>query len=429
MSEEVLNLLTQLPQLRVIARTSSFAFKGRQVSIAEIARTLNVANVLEGSVRKSGDTVRITAQLIRASDSSHLWSQTYDRRLTDVFRIQDEIAGAVVAALKVKLLPAQQVAKPHRAASTDAYNQYLLGNQFFSRSTPDDFRRAVTAYQRAVALDPGFAAAYARLATAEALASDYDETAAKPAAGRQRALALAEKAISLAPDLADGYAERGFLRINWLWDWSGAQADFEKALALEPGNSQAQKGLGELLISLGRQPQSIVEMKKAAELDPLSASTWFDFGWALMAGGQWTDARKALNRALEINPESSFANYGLGCMDLLQGRAQDALTSFRRSNAFWNLAGIAMAQHSLGQGGESQRVLDELIATYAQVAAYQIAEVHAWRGEKDQAFQWLERAYAQRDGGLSTIKADQLLAPLRTDPRFAAMLEKLGLPQ
>jgi len=428
MSEEVLNLLTQIPQLRVIARTSSFSFKGKTVDVATIARTLNVAHVLEGSIRKSGDTVRITAQLIRASDSSHLWSETYDRKLTDVFRVQDEIAGAVVAALKLKLLPAQQVTSTHRTADPDAYNQYLLGNQFFNRSTPDGFRRAVTAYQQAVSLDPGFAAGYARLATAEAFASDYAETVAIRSAGRQRALAAADHAVSLAPDLADGYAERGFLRINWLWDWDGARADFVKALVLEPGNSQAQKGLGELLISLGRLPESVAEIKKAVQLDPLTASTWFDLGWVLMAGGQWQDAREALNRALEINPESSFGNYGLGCLELLQGRASVALISFRQAGAYWSLAGVAMAEHSLGHAGESQRVLNELIARYAQDAAYQIAEVYAWRGQRDQAFEWLERAYAQRDGGLSVIKADALLAPLRMDTRFTAMLKKLGLP-
>ncbi len=173
LSEELLNLLAQVPQIRVIARTSSFAFKGKEAGIAEIAKTLNVANVLEGSVRKSGDTLRITAQLIRTVDSSHLWSETYDRQLTDVFKVQDEIAAAVVAQLKVKLLPAQLVTNLHRTANTEAYNQYLLGNQFYNRNSLEGYRLAITAYQKAVALDPGYAAAYAGLAFAELYAADY----------------------------------------------------------------------------------------------------------------------------------------------------------------------------------------------------------------------------------------------------------------
>ena len=221
LSEELLNLLAQIPQLRVIARTSSFSFKGKEVDVAEIAKTLNVANVLEGSVRKSGDTLRITAQLIRTADSSHLWSETYDRQLTDVFKVQDEIAAAVVAQLKVKLLPAQQVTNPHRTANTEAYNQYLLGNQFFNRNSLEGYHFAVEAYRKAITLDPAYAAAYAGLAYAEIYTSDYAETPEENAAGRQRALAAADKSTALAPDLAEGYAVRAWLRSSITWDWSG----------------------------------------------------------------------------------------------------------------------------------------------------------------------------------------------------------------
>jgi len=427
LSEELLNLLAQVPQLRVIARTSSFSFRGKEVDVATIARTLKVANVLEGSVRKSGDTLRITAQLIRASDSSHLWSQTYDRQMTDVFKVQDEIAGAVVAALKVKLLPAQQVTNPHRTSNTEAYNQYLLGNQFFNRTNPDGFRSAVTAYRQAVALDPGFAAAYAALAFAEGFASDYAATASELAAGQQRALAAADKAVSLAPGLADGYAARAWFRAIWRWDWAGAQADYERALALEPANIMAQRGYASLLGQQGRLPEAIAALRKAVELDPLSSLASVHLGEFLLFSGQSREAREVLDRALSISPESSFAHFALGCLELMQGRAPEALTLFRGAGDAFRQAGVAVAEHSLGHAAESQQALDELIAKYSHESAYQIAEVYAWRGEPDRAFEWLDRAYAQHDGGLGDVKIDQLFAGLRMDARYAAILKKVGL--
>jgi adenylate cyclase len=429
LSEELLNLLAQVPQLRVIARTSSFAFKGKEVGVAEIAKGLNVANVLEGSVRKSGDTLRITAQLIRTADSSHLWSETYDRRLTDVFKVQDEIASAVVAQLKVKLLPAQQVTNPHRTANTEAYNQFLLGNQFYKRNTPEGYRLAVAAYQKAVELDPGYAAAYAALAYAELYASDYAASAEENDAGRRRAQTAVDKSIELAPDIADGYGARGLMRSSFTWDWIGAQADLEKALALEPGNADAQRRYGLLLQNLGRMTEAIAANRKAIDLDPLSSGAWNNLGAAYsLDPNQYRQAREAFDRALAINPESSFAKINLVTLELLEGHAQQALSVARTAGEVWSQTGVAMAEHALGHTRESQAALDELIAKYAHDSAYQVAEVYAWRGESDKVFEWLDRAYQQHDGGLSTIKSDVLLKPLSGDARFAAMLKKMGLP-
>jgi TolB-like protein/Flp pilus assembly protein TadD len=429
LSEELLNLLAQVPQLRVIARTSSFAFKGKEIGVAEIAKALNVANVLEGSVRKSGDTLRITAQLIRTADSSHLWSETYDRQMTDVFKVQDEIAGAVVAQLKVKLLPAQQVTSPHRTANTEAYNQYLLGNQYFNRNSTEGYQLAVVAYQKAVALDPNYATAYAGLATAEFYASDFSATAEESTLVRQRAQAAADKAIALAPDLADGYVARGLYRCSTMWDWSGAQADFYKALALEPGSSLAHRRLGLLFQSLGRLPEAIAATRKAIELDPLSSSAWSNLGAIYLSNpDQFREAREALDHALSINPEASLALHYLGVLELLEGHAQVALDQSRRAGEVWRQMGVAMAEHSLGHVRESQQALDELIAKYAHDWAFQIAEVYAWRGEPDKAFEWLERAYVQRDAGFAVFKSDPTLKSLWSDARFAVMLKRLGLP-
>jgi TolB-like protein/Tfp pilus assembly protein PilF len=429
LSEELLNLLAQVPQIRVIARTSSFAFKGKEAGIAEIAKSLNVANVLEGSVRKSGDTLRITAQLIRTADSSHLWSETYDRQLTDVFKVQDEIAAAVVAQLKVKLLPAQQVTNQHRTSSADAYGQYLLGNQFFNRNSVDGYRLAVPAYEKAVALDPNFAAAYAGLAFAQLYAADYASSVEEMAQNRQRAVAAMEKAIALAPDMADGYAARGWMRSIVTWDWNGSEADFAKALALEPGSAGTQRRYALVLQNFGRMAESVAATRKAINLDPLSSAGWNNLGGAFLADrSQFREAREALERALALNPESSFATFNLVALELLEGHAQSALAASLRAGEVWRQAGTAMAEHSLGHTAESQRALDELIAKYAHESAFQVAEVYAWRGEKDKAFEWLDRAYEQRDGGLTLIKTDLLLESLRTDARFAAMVKKLGLP-
>jgi TolB-like protein/Flp pilus assembly protein TadD len=431
LSEELLNLLAQVPQIRVIARTSSFAFKGKEVGVADIAKALNVANVLEGSVRKSGDTLRITAQLIRTADSSHLWSETYDRQLTDVFKVQDEIAAAVVAQLKVKLLPAQQVTNPRRTANTEAYNEYLLGNQYFNRNSQDGYHLAVAAYRKAVALDPEYAAAYAGLGFAEIYAADYAGSLDENMATKERGRAAAERAIALAPDLADGYSARGWIRTSITWDWSGGQADFEKALALEPGNALAHRRLGLLWQGLGRFPESIEETRKAIELDPLSASNWSNLGASFsMNPKQYREAREAFDRSLALNPESNFARAGLTTLELLEGHAQEALDVSRNAgDEVWRLTGVAMAEHTLGHARESQQALDTLIGKYAHDSAYQVADIYAWRGEKDKAFEWLERAYVQRDGGLSTINADPAVRSLLDDPRYAALLKKLGLPQ
>ena len=424
LSEELLNLLAQLPQMRVIARTSSFSFKGKEVDVATIARTLNVANVLEGSVRKSGNTLRITAQLIRASDSSHLWSQTYDRELTDVFKVQDEIAAAVVDALKVQLLPHQALSNAHRSSNPEAYNQYLLGVEFARRMSPDNWRRAIAAQQRAIALDPGYAPAYAAIANAEGWLADSQGDSALAT----QALAHVDKAIKLDPGLVDGYVVRGISRLAARGDWVGAKADFEKALSLNPNNSQVQNGYSRVLIALGRLPEAIVAERKAVALDPISGDASAQLGRLLNATGDTASARKALERAIELTPESAYAHFHLGETDLLEGKPKDALPHFALADNY-GAGGRAMAEHSLGHAAASQQALDEQIAKYSKGSAYQIAEVYAWRGEKDKAFEWLDRAVAQHDGGLSFFKSDPLIASLRSDPRYAAVLRTLKLPE
>jgi len=426
LSEELIELLGKTPGLRVIPRTSSFYFKGKAETLETIAAQLRVANVLEGSVRKAGNRLRVTAQLIRADTSEQLWSETYDRDLRDVFKVQDEIAGAVVSALQVKLAPGQQAANLHRTSNPEAHNQYLLGRQFFERGTLDGFRRAAEAYRRAVELDPRYAGAYAGLAIAESYVADPSGDAA----GQQRALAAADKAVELAPDEADAYAARGYMRLRRTWDWSGAQADFEKALTYDSTNSALQWLYARLLDDFGRLPEAIVAAKKATELDPLSASAWLVLSWNLTENRQFAAAHEALRRALEIQPESPMALASLGGLQLEEGNATEALTTYRQvSDGEVRLFGVAMAEHTLGHAKESQQALDQFIANAGQAKAYEIAMLYAWRGEKDKAFEWLDRAYQQHSSDLYGFRNDAVFASLRGDARFAAMLRKMNLPE
>jgi TolB-like protein/Tfp pilus assembly protein PilF len=425
LAEELIDLLAKVPGLHVIARTSSFSFKDKSEDIPTIAKQLNVANVLEGSVRKAGNRLRVTTQLVRADSGEDLWSETYDRQLKDVFQVQDEIAGAVVSALKLKLAPGQQASNAHRTSNTEAYNQFLLCKQFGERSKLDDFQRAVAACGKAVDLDPGYAAAYAELAVAEAFVADRTINPAL----LQQAQATADKAIAMAPDEADGYAARGLMR-RFGWDWTGARADLEKALALDPGDIRVQTRYGLLLGSLGQVPEAIAAMKKATISDPLSSPSWTSLAWELMMNRQFAAAHEAVQRALDIQPDSNYALNILGTLQLLENNAAQAVASFRQiGDGVFGAAGIAMAEHTLGHADASKQALDPLIARFGNAAGYQIAEVYAWRGEKDHAFEWLDSAYQHRDGGMSQIKEDPLLASLHDDARFAAMLRKLQLPE
>ncbi|HYX75427.1 MAG TPA: TIR domain-containing protein [Steroidobacteraceae bacterium] len=425
LSEEMIDLLSQLQDLRVPARTSSFSFKGKSDDIPSIARKLRVAHVLEGSVRRAGNMVRVTVQLIRADSGYHLWSKTYDREFKDIFQVQDEIAAAVVEALKVKLGPTQPAAA-HRSSNPEAYNQYLLGRQFHRRGNPDGWRRAIEAFHKANALDPHYAAAYASLALSEYVLAD----SAGDATGQRQAMADAERAVTLAPQEADGYVSRGVLRMNFGWDWSGAEADLEKALALDPTSDKVQGNYATLVERLGRLPEAVEVGRRATEIDPLSAIAWSNLGQYLTFHRDYPAAHEALRRCLEINPESSYGGHHLAILQLLEGNAVGGLATARKVGIeFFRLTDVAMAEHSLGHVKESQQALEELIARHALDGAYQVSEALAWRGEKDKAFEWLERAYQQRDGGLSEVKVDLLLDSLHGDRRFKALLRKLNLPE
>jgi TolB-like protein/Tfp pilus assembly protein PilF len=426
LAEELLNLLAQVPGLHVSARTSAFSFKGKNAKISEIAHELGVATVLEGSVRKSGSRLRITMQLINGADAFHLWSATYDRQLTEVFAVQDEIARAVVAALRLKLLPPQPEAGPR---DPQAHDQYLLGLHFLKQGTGESARRAEEALERAVALDPGLARAWAALSEARFLLSVQAPSDHPPASFQPAALEAAEKAIAIAPGEAAGWAARGGFRMKASQDWSGARRDLEKAVALAPGNPEALAHYGLLLAATGQVTEGLAVAQRAVAADPLSAFDWYRLAIIQLGAGDFTGAEASARRAFLLSPDSSRSLRTVGYSLLLQHRLDEARATFARieKNSLNRLMGEALLAQEQGNPAEALRLTEEVLRNERH-AAYQVAQLFAWQGRSAQACEWLERAHEQRDTGLIQVLYDPLLRGVRADPCYAAAMRKLGLP-
>jgi serine/threonine-protein kinase len=424
MAEELIDLLAKTQGLHVIARTSSFSFKGKSDDIPTIASKLRVSHLLEGSVRKANGRLRVTTQLVRADTGEHVWSESYDRKDKDVFRVQDEIAESVVSALKVRLSAPLTLEGSRGTKNPEAYYQFLLGRQFFTRIRIEDLKRAVAAFKKATELDPTYAAAYAELVVAQVYLTDITEDER----GRDEVEATADRAVQLAPGRAEGYSSRGWVRHVLKWDWTGAEEDLRKAVELDPTDSVAWRRLGWLLGSLGRTQEAIECIRRAIDLDPLANENWRELSYLYEISGDHTAARAAINRALEIEPKDPFSQGRLAELELGEGHYEAALQIYRKTELDdLQQMGIAMAEHALGHEAVADAALHSLIVKHANASAYQIAEVYAWRNERAQALDWLERAYRQRDGGLEAIMTDQLLSNVRTEPRYRALLHKMKL--
>jgi TolB-like protein/Tfp pilus assembly protein PilF len=422
-AEELLNLLVKIPGLQVAARTSSFSFKGKDVKIADVARELNVANVLEGSVRKSGDQVRITAQLIRADNGFHLYSETFDRTLDDVFGIQDEISAAVVEALKIQLLGAAP-----KAVQVDpaAYALYLQGRYFYGRRTQADWEKATTAYQDALQIDPGFAAAWAGLSSVYYAqgGQSYIDLHQGAAQARQ----AAQKALALQPTLAEGYVALSAIQMTYDWDWAGSEASLRRALELTPGMADATASLGILKRYVGDLDEAIELDRRAVALDPLNLPGYHALGLALIYAGQLDEADQVYQHLLTLNPEFTAGNLARSRVMLLQGRPDEALTIAEREvEPFWREFGMLGALYVLGRTDEADARLVDFIDQNQNDSAYQIAQLYGFRDDQDKVFEWLERAYDQRDGGLPEMLLDPYLRKFSDNPRWAALVKKVGL--
>ena len=429
LSEELIDLLAKNPDLYVPARTSSFYFKGKSEELATIAQKLHVANVLEGSVRRSGNRLRVTAQLIRVDNGYHLWSETYDRDSSDIFKVQDDISSAVVAALKVKLLSTPET-NGHQTVNADAHSQYLVGRELLSRGNWKLAPAAAEAFRRAIGLDPNYVAAWAWLSVALHDEAE-DLPPAEQAAMRRESLAAAEKAVALGPQVADGYDARGFLRTWDLRDFAGADADYQRARTLAPEDTDVLRGyIGSVLYPTGRIDEGLALAQQVVKADPLNSGAWRVLGGMQYEHGDYAAARESLQRSLDINPEQSNAAAVIVYSYIVEGKPALALPWVDRpTNEVFRDQSAALVQHDLGHQPEAQRHLDSLIAHWANNAAYQIAEVYARWGDKDAAFHWLDRAEQQRDGGMTLLKVDLLLKSLHGDPRFSVLMRKMNLPE
>jgi len=421
-SEELLNLLAKIPQLHVAARTSSFSFKGKNAPVPDIARTLFVANVLEGSVRKSGDQVRITAQLIRAADGYHVWSETWDRKLDDIFRIQDEIAGEVVKELRVTLLGAAPKA---RATDPVAYALELQARQLARQGTSRSIDEAIAVRRQALAIDPGYVDAWS------GIAGLYMSQANKGLKPIDESFALARAAVNSALEIdandVGALLMLGRIATDYDNDSASAARHIERVLALEPGNIAAITIASGLEQNLGRLEQAARLDQYAVARDPLNPKTHGSLAYDYARLGRLDEAISSYRIALRLSPGRVGTAYNVGELLLRKGEAAAALAEFEQEpEENWRLMGSTMALHALGRKAESDAAMGELIVKYETDSSYNIAYVAAFRGERDRAFEWLKKAVAYHDTGLVEVGTDPMFASLHDDPRWLPFLHEIG---
>ena len=431
LAEELTNELAKVPGLKVTGRSSAFQFKGKNEDLRAVGQKLNVANILEGSVRQEGSHVRITAELTKVNDGFQLWSEEYNTELKDIFAVQDQIARAVTQALQIKLLGANAtsaLAGP-KVTNPAAYQAYLQGQYFLNRgSEKANYDKALAYADQAISLDANYAPAWAL--RSDALSNMAFDDFMDTSEGVRRARADAEHAIALDPRSPEGYLALASVRLDYDFDWNGAEAALNKAAALQPGSVDLLDSQADLEEARGRLDAAIELRKRTVALDPLCSYCYLGLGGDLSETGRYDEASTALQKALDLDPQQGFVHFQRGRILLARGRPQEALVEMQQeTNDALKLAGEAMAYHSLGRQPASEAALKELITTHGSGAAYNVAEVYAYRGEADKALEWLNRAYEQHDSGLTYLKADELLKGLHEKPRYIELLKKMGLPQ
>jgi TolB-like protein/DNA-binding winged helix-turn-helix (wHTH) protein/Flp pilus assembly protein TadD len=430
LSEQLINDLAKVSGLKVVGRSSAFQFKGKNEDLRDVGRKLGVANVLEGSVHREGNHVRITAELTKADDGFQLWSQTYDREINHIFAAQDEIARAVTGALQLKLLSSNrpEVSPGSRSTSPEAYQAYLQGQYFIARGQDKrDLDKALSYSDQAIKLDANYAPAWAQ--RSQVLRTMANLALIENTEGVRRARDSAQKAIALDPNLAAGYLAMAMVQINHDWDWEGADVSLRRAGLLEPGSAEVLRDRAHLARVLGRVDEAIELYKQAIALDPLQANFHLALGYELYIGGRYEEARGALQRAQDLNPQLSSLRLARGQILLSEGHLQEARAEMENETGEWEkLTGEPLAYYALGRREESDGALKKLITTYQNECAFQIAEVYAYRGETDKAFEWLDRAYRQRDPGTPELKTDPLMKSLHQDRRYTELLKKMRLP-
>ncbi len=430
LTEETISQLGRLnpEQLGVIARTSVMGYKHKDERLDQIGRDLSVQYVLENSLRESGNHIRLTAQLIQVKDQTHLWSQDYDYPVKDFLTVEDDLAKAVAHEIRVRLTSKQQgeLAQSH-PVNPEAFDAYLQGYYFFERNTNKDTDMAAKYYERATQLDPSYALAWVGLSRVRNRQVNLNLIPAEE--GHRLAREAVERALALNPNLAEAHAQVGRIKLQVDFDWVGADASFQRAVALDPRNPDTVRSAAGSAAMLGRFDEALQLNRRALDLDPLNANSWEGLGDTESCMGQLDQAAADVKKGLELSPDAWPGPILLSQIYVMQGRAQDALPEielvrYDSARAFL----YPIAYYALGRKKESDAALSELIAKYHASDAYDIAEVYAFRNQSDEAFEWLDRAYAQRESSLIGTKVEPLLKSLHKDPRYAAFLKKLNLP-
>jgi serine/threonine-protein kinase len=433
MAEEIINVLTQVEGLRVVARTSAFAFKDKHEDVREIGRKLNVETLLEGSVRKSGKRLRITAQLVNVSDGYHLWSERYDRDIEDIFSIQDDISLSIVSQLKGKLLGKERAAIAGRhTRDVEAYNSYLQGRYFWNKRTEVGFQKGLEYFRQAIERDPTYALAYAGIADCFNLLGWYCVISSKEAF--PSAKSAAERALEIDEDLSEALTSLAFATMLYDWRWEEAEREFKRAIELNPGYATGHHWYAEYLASMGRMDEAMMEAKRALEFDPLSVVMRALCGLALYFSLQYDEAVKQCKRILDMDPNFVPAHLFLGLTYTKKSMFDEAISEFQSAIALFGrsslmLGALGHAYAASGKQEEARKLLNELkqMSEPMCVPWYYIAAMYSDLGENDEAFEWLTRAYNEHDAWLVFLKVDPIWQTLRADPRYIALLKKMGL--
>ena len=428
LSEELISALAQIKELKVIGRTSSFHFKNTNEESKVIGSALGVGYLLEGSVRTSAGRARIAVTLVRASDGASAWSHIYDRTLPDIFAVQTEIAQSVAGALKVALLgEAETNPDAPPSQNLDAYTAYLEGRYYEQRYSADDLRKAIGFYDAAIYNDPHYALSYAALSRSWWALGDI--TGEDVVEANRKARAFAERAVAEDPNSADGHAALGQILISVDRNAHGAEAEYRRAAELAPASAEPKIGLSSVIANFGQIEEAVELLQQAVRLEPLSVNAHFDLARLLTSLGRYDEAVQAARKATELQPGGAGTWQMLALVEAKRGNGEAALKAAEKeSDPDWRAYAIALAQQARGDSAAADAALDALIADHSDDMSFQIAMVYAFRGDTDKTFEWLDRAYEQRDPGVMAIIDNPFTHDLRSDPRFGEFCKKVGIP-
>jgi TolB-like protein len=427
LSEELIAALAQIKELKVIGRSSSFRFKDRKEETKTIGEKLGVATLLEGTVRKQGDRVRIVAELINAADGIELWTRTFERELKDIFAVQEEIATAVASSLKITLLGVDaRPATKSATQNTEAHNAYLLGHYYFQRRNLEDYNKAVGYFDQAIELDPDYALAYAERSEAWTLIGDLS---GQGKTAWPKARSDAERAVAIAPMLAEAHSALGWVRFFAEWKFAEGLRELKRAKELSPANPTANDLLARVIVYLGKLDEAEKQARQAVELDPLSVPPQNNLARVLFVEGKLDEADAVARKAAELQPTAASSHRWQVMIAVQRGDGETALREAQlEPDAGYRRFAVALAQYARGDRAAADAALTDLITNGGGSLAYQIAQVYAARGEPDKAFEWLQISYDNHDTGTLSMLVDPLLRGLRGDPRYKSLLAKLGLP-